>query len=151
MLQLYSLISKKLMAQVKDLPHQGVIRANDQHYLYADIDDRFIHNTFPWLAVDNAVKPDYFTEATSFIGAHISLIYPEEGVVLNQQWLGLSLTFQIEGLFYADIADKRYYTLKVDSTELENIRAQHGLGRKLLLKGYKVPPHITIACRSLTD
>ncbi len=86
-----------------------------------------------------------FNEEKNYIGAHISIIYPEERVSINPEEIDNLFSFEIDGLFKAYLQGKKYYVLKVISQDLVKFRLKYGLSHKLLFKGCFIDPHITIA------
>lgn len=113
-------------------------------YMYVDIDDQYIHKLFPLIHVDGICKPNYFTAKTNYMGAHISVIYPEENVFIQNDFVGSTLDFEIVGAFTAQIYNRQYFMLTISAPMITQIRESHGLIAKLTFKGYPVDPHITI-------
>jgi len=89
--------------------------------------------------------PDYFGEGS--VGAHITVIYPEEGKEVNQDNLGEEHDFLIKALAAAEIGQKTYYVLFVDSPTLLQLRRKHNLPDLLRFKGYSIEFHITIGVK----
>ena len=110
---------------------------------YLDIDDAYIHELFPLLQEPQAQKPDYFGEGS--IGAHITVTYPEEGVIIRKEDLGKEYSFTVSGVTTAELGLKKYYVLQVQSPELQALRQRYGLPDKLQFAKKKVDFHITIA------
>lgn len=130
---------------IQNLPQTGIVKTTANGFAYLDIDDRFIHRVYPLLDYPRLIKPDYFSDSSNYIGAHISIVYPEENVNILPREENKSIGFTITGLFMADILDKRYYAFKVHAPELLALRRSYRLSKKLQLKGYLLDPHITIA------
>src|SRR6185312_15055711 len=120
-------------------------------YSYLDIDDDYIHKIYPLIADKGAVKPDYFSKKTNFMGAHISITYPEENVNIPDHEAGKIINFETEKLFTAILLDKRYYALKIKAPDLLELRKKYSLTNKLKLKNYWVEPHITIAVQKIKE
>lgn len=137
--------SSKISTAVGNLPHSGNIKIYPDGFSYLDIDNSFIHATYPLLDYSGIVKPNYFSAKHNQIGAHISITYPEENVTLDRREENRLITFSVVGLFAADLGNKRYFALKVDAPDLIQLRHHYGLGDKLQLKGYLLELHITIA------
>lgn len=132
--------NEKLIEAAKLLPSHGNIKLSPGKLLYLDIDDRFIHDLHPLIDQQNVKKPDYFSMG---IGAHISIIYPNEenqlSFIENQ-----SFEFKIGHFFKARTYFSTYFVLTVFSPELIKIRYAHDLEKRLNLNGFIVPMHITI-------
>lgn len=141
----------QLQQQVSELPNFGTVEILANGFAYLDIDDAFIHQIYPLVNNQQATKPDYFDEKAHFIGAHISITYPEEGIRIPATEVGKLIPFKIEGLFTANILAKKYYALKVNAPELLELRLKYGLSKRLLLHGFWVDLHITVAVQGLDD
>lgn len=92
-------------------------------------------------------KPDYFTKNN--IGAHISMIYPEEYEEVKGENLDQLHYFKVLGLFTAELDSKRYYVLGIEAPTLLNLRKSYGLSSKLCIKGYWVDLHMAIGVQPL--
>lgn len=141
-LSMSTLSVPKLLHTVAQLPTTGHLKMNSLGLTYLDIDDDYIHTLFPLIRDGYAMKPEYFGEA--LVGAHISVIYPEEDIVCHREELNKSHHFAITGLFSAVLEGKKYYALKVKSPTLVSVRRRHGLPDKLFFKNHWVDLHITI-------
>ena len=131
------------------LPTKGFVKQATNGFLYLDIDDDYIHNVFPLLKQIDIQKPDYFSATTDFIGAHISIIYPDELAKIASNFVGGQYSFNVVDLFSADFLNTRYFALKVQAPELLAIRERYGLPPQLQIYDYYVDFHITIAKKSL--
>ncbi len=60
-----------LIKSLGSLPHDGEVKNTSSGYIYADIDNEFIHRAFPLICIKDIQKPNYFNEDTNHIGAHI--------------------------------------------------------------------------------
>lgn len=133
------------------LSRQGQLAISTQRYSYLDIADDYIHQLFPILEKHchnlDIKKPDYFKKYT--MGAHITVIYPEEKRVLTQQELGQTHAFQIKGLFSGILGKREYYVLTVDAPSLRRLRYNHVLPDMLLFKEHLIDFHITLAVRDI--
>lgn len=138
-----------LLEKAKTLDPSGILMRIDPNYTYLKIDDAWIHELFPCLMETSTIKPKYFDNPK--LGAHISVIYPEEKTILDKEALLIKHPFQIIDLAKAFLASKEYIIIKIDSSSLRTLRKKHGLNDKhLLFKGYYVPFHITIAIKKDT-
>lgn len=134
------IINEPLITLAKQLPNEGKLTLSNDQLLYLDIDDRFIHELYQLIAEDNINKPDYFTIG---IGAHISIIYPNE-LTAPRYELQKKYRFHIDSLFRAETHQAIYYALTIHSPELMQIRYDNNLASKLNLNGYIVDMHSTI-------
>ena len=117
-------------------------------YCYLNIDDRYIHEIHPMLAKYGCVeKPDYFG-ASKNIGAHISIIYPEEMVRTLPSCVGQKHDFSICGLIRAQYGVKEYFVLSVKSPSLASFRQLHYLSPRPIWKKQQVMFHITIGVKN---
>jgi hypothetical protein len=132
----------ELMRAAKQLQCYGKLARSDNNLIYLDVDDAYIHQLFPFLKKEQIKKPDYFKEGS--VGAHISVIYPEEPAVIMDKYLGKEYHFKIKELVTAEIHSKNYHVLLVDSPMLEQLRNNHDLPSKLNFKNYFIDFHITI-------
>lgn len=90
-------------------------------------------------------KPDYFGEKS--VGAHITVVYPEENKIINNRDLDQEHSFIIKDIVTAELGAKIYYILLVDSPSLLKLRRRYNLSDKLSFKGYSIGFHITIGVR----
>lgn len=148
-MDIYPLTLNDLEKCIKPLSKRGQIKIKPNGFSYLDIDDRFIHDVFPLIKEPNIRKPDYFGDKADNMGAHISIVYPEENIKLPNNEENKSISFEVQGLYIADVAQKRHYALRVNSPELIKLRLNYGLPEKLKLYGYWVYPHITIAVKNI--
>lgn len=124
------------------LKSTGKLKESFGGLAYLDVDDAYIHKLFPLLHVDQAQKPDYFGQTS--IGAHITVTYPQEGVIINKEDIGQEHTFKILGVFVAEVGLNKYYVLRVEAPSLIALRHRYGLPDKLQFADYLVDFHITI-------
>lgn len=112
-------------------------------YCYLNIDDDYIHQIYPLLSsYGNIKKPDYF-DALIGVGAHISVIYPDEGITR------FNLDSMIHGFSVIQFAKVRfqletYYVLIVDAPSLQQVRRKHQLAPKPTFKKQNILFHITL-------
>jgi hypothetical protein len=130
----------ELIEKTKTLPKQGALKISDERLVYLDIDDNYIHQLFPLIGYIGVRKPDYFSMG---IGAHISVIYPNEHEAHIHETDSF-YQFEVINLFKAQTEDAMYFALKVKSPELLKLRSQYQLAPQLNLNGYSVDLHITI-------
>lgn len=141
-----------------ELPEQSVIEiaaslntegAMQQRgdYCYLNIDDRFIHQLYPLLAhYERIEKPDYFTEPNP-IGAHISVIYPEEMVRALPSQMDEKHLFSVSGLIKAQYGTKDYFMLSVIAPSLSAFRQLQYLAPRPIWKRQEIMFHITVGIR----
>lgn len=131
------------------LPMAGRLKLLGGNYLYLDVSDEYIHTLFPRLAAVISAPismPDYFTAEKNNIGAHVSVIYPEEKVMQhNVDHTDKDYSFEVCGLFSQKIHHKIYYALHIQAPELLNIRQQYHLPDQLNFRGYNIGFHMTLA------
>lgn len=132
----------KLFDTVAQLPTIGQLKMNSLGLTYLDIDDNYIHSVFPLIQDPTATKPEYFGE--DLVGAHISVIYPEEEIICHKEDLNKEHHFAITGLFSAVLEGNKYYALKIKSPSLISVRRRHGLTDKLFFKNNWIDLHITV-------
>jgi hypothetical protein len=132
----------KLMEHVDNLPKIGKIAYTQRRLLYLDVSDEYIYRLFPLIQDKNATIPDYF--AGDGIGAHISVIYPEESQALYKEEIGKEYQFTITGAARTIINHKHYFLVTASSPGLLAIRHKYHLSDQLSLKGFLIDFHITI-------
>ena len=135
----------KLMSAALGLQSVGKIAVSDNNLIYLDIDDEYIHRLFPLLQNKEIKKPDYFGDRSA--GAHITVIYPEENKIINNEDLNQEHDFIIEDVVAAEIGLKTYYILLVESRSLLQLRTKYNLPELLQFKGYSIGFHITVGVR----
>ena len=108
--------------------------------VYLKIDDAFIHELHPLIGnIGTFIMPDHQ------IGAHISIMYPEESIHVSSYDLNKTHDFVINAIADAILEDKRYIVLIVSSSSLSNLRTRYFLDERPCYKGVSVEFHITIA------
>ncbi len=131
-----------LLSAARHLAAKGRLAISDNKLVFLDIDDDYIHQLFPTLKQPSLLKPNYFGEKS--IGAHITVIYPEEQVIINKDELNQEHFFSIKELVTAEIGKKLYYVLLVEAPTLLKIRKKYNLPELLSFRGYSIGFHITI-------
>jgi len=126
-------------------PCKGKLDKSKNNLVYLNIDDAFIHELFPLLPGQEIKKPDYFAEGS--VGAHISVVYPEEKKEITPLDLAQEHHFSINELITAKIGPKTYYALLIESPSLLQLRKRYGLPELLCFKGYSIGFHITIGTK----
>lgn len=125
----------------------GTIKESASGLSYLKITDGFIHQLYPLIQQSNVNAPNYFDDHDA-IGAHISVIYPEEQVRLRNEYLGREISFHLNRFYMARLCEKQYFVLGVSAPDLINLRQDHGLGAKLYFKNHWIDLHITIGTRA---
>lgn len=137
----------ELLAAANNLPLFGILKISANTLCYLKIDDNYIRQLFFLLKKkipNKTIKmPDYFGKEK--IGAHISVIYPEEKINVSMSDVGQTHHFNIMDLMAAKIHNKEYYALRIQSNSLQMLRAKYFLPSMLNFKGYLINLHITIA------
>jgi hypothetical protein len=137
------LLKKPTITQLAaTLLSKGKVAVSSNNLTYLDIDDAFVHATFPLLQNKEIFKPNYFNPGSA--GAHITIIYPEEGVKVDKNELGNEYQFKMKELVAVDINNKKYFVLLIDSPKLLQLRRKYSLPDNLCFKGYEIGFHITI-------
>lgn len=135
-----------LLRAARFLDAFGKLKISKNKLLYLDIDDAYIISLFPMLCDQKITMPDYFNDS---VGAHVSVVYPEESPILDQQDFGKEYHFKITELARAELNKKIYYVLLVDSPMLGQLRMKYGLSETLYFKKYAIGFHITIGVQSI--
>lgn len=122
------------------LPKEGKLIQQPDGFAFIKVDDAYINELFPKLkAGEGFKKPPYFRRKDA-PGAHISVIYENEKVKLQE--VGQNFRFTLRDVI--TVHPKKgvsYIILRVDAPELEKLRERYGLTPKL--KGHEF--HISIA------
>lgn len=140
------LVCDQALHRATALSQEGLI-VQEQDYCYLKIDDNYVHDIHPLLGLfGNVEKPNYFTPPHN-VGAHISIIYPEERIRLSSENVGQRHAFSISGLIKAQYGMKAYFALAVTSPSLALFRQKHYLQPKPTFKGQQIVFHITIGVR----
>ena len=136
------LTAPRLINAAAQLPLQGKLSISTNNLVYLDIENDYIHHLYPLLGLPQVVLPNYFNQ--DGIGAHISVIYPEELHSVSIQELGNTYQFSVKELVSAQFEHKTYYVLLVKSAALLQLRQCYHFTDYLNFKGYKIDLHITI-------
>jgi len=134
------------MHQAIQLAPIGFIANARDNLTYLNIDDDYIHALFPFLANKQVCLPDYFSK--DLIGAHISVIYPEENTTIIQSDLGQIHYFTIKEIYTTELDLKQYYLLLIESPCLVAFRKKYDLASKPCFKNHVIEFHITIEVSS---
>lgn len=124
------------------LSSQGNTELTENNLFCLKIEDNFIHQLFPLIQDNHVKKPNYFGERS--IGAHITIIYPEENKKIDKNDIKKEHSFFVKDFVTAEIGEKIYYVLLIDSPSLLKLRKKYHLPDLLSFKGYSIPFHITI-------
>ncbi|WBV65335.1 hypothetical protein PGH44_12590 [Legionella pneumophila] len=82
-----------LLNKAMQLKSIGKVALSQNQLTYLKIHDEWIHELFPLLQNEQIRKPDYFGNES--IGAHISIIYPEENTTINPKELIKSIALKL--------------------------------------------------------
>ena len=134
-----------LMSAVSGLSLNAKLAISKNNLVYLDIDDAYVHQLFPLLENKQIKKPDYFGKGS--VGAHITVIYPEENKQIKKNDLDKPHDFILKEIVSAQIGLKTYYVLLVESPSLLQLRRQYNLSDTLCFKGYSIGFHITIGVK----
>lgn len=113
------------------LPIAGVLKKNEQDFLYLDVDNGYISSLLPFFNDQSIDTPPFFQGSFSE-GAHLSICAPyEQKTKFSSLPLGDAFCFDITGCFKAallyDSENKYVWYLTVESKELQNLRTSLGL------------------------
>ncbi len=126
------------------LPKTGYLEASSG-YTYLNIDNDYIYKLYEILIHNTQnteiKKPPYFDKYS--MGAHITVIYPEEKILANAEDIGQKHNFKITGIFSAIANVKKYYALKIEAPTLLQLRREYHLPDKLNFKNHWIDFHIT--------
>ncbi len=131
-----------IMDAAKHLPTKGSTQISNNNLFYLNIDDAYIHKLFPLIKKAEVKKPDYFGKKSA--GAHITIIYPEESKKIKTEDLANEHHFFIKNMVIAEIGQKKYYALMIESPSLLQLRKKYQLPDLLFFKGYFIGFHVTI-------
>ena len=141
------LSDEPLLRLAKTLDATGVIHQEDD-YCYLKVNDAYILMLHPLLSKYGAIsKPPYF-EPPNDIGAHVSVIYPEEQVTVWHENQGQQHRFTVCGLVKAQYGAKEYFVLSVRAPSLAAFRERLELCSRPIFKGQEIVFHITIGIRA---
>jgi hypothetical protein len=140
--------SPEILKHASGLSPSGKIAVTTNNLTYLKIDDNYIHELYPLLTNTNIQKPNYFNPGSE--GAHITVIYPEENKTITTQDLNQDHHFIINNIATAEINNKKYYVLLVESPSLIELRHRYQLPGLLSFRGYAIGFHITFGFETAT-
>ena len=132
----------RIIQAARRLTANGVTQLTKNNLFCLDVDDAYVHQLFPLLKDGTIQKPDYF--GAQSIGAHITIIYPEEQKKIQEKDLQKEHHFSVKEIVTAEIGPKIYYVLLVDSPSLLQLRHKYGLPDILSFEGCSIGFHITV-------
>lgn len=124
----------------------GTLHRTHDGFVYLNVSNDIINGFFRGLDEEGVVQPPYREPKYNGIGAHISVMDPEEMEGRTLSELGKKFKYQVSGIFTVDPQRgkmQRIWALEVQSPELEELRRRYGLPPKL--RGHDF--HITFAVR----
>lgn len=128
---------------IAQLPCVGVLRENEEGFVYIDIDDRFIHDLVRFIESEGFEAPPYFGPGR--IGAHISVICKDEEKYGPIEECGQIFSFTpvacqvVHPPHWTGVEE--VYLIEVDVPGLDLIREKYGLPQK------EFPFHIAIGVK----
>ncbi len=140
-----SLKLPKIIENAQRLSSTGSTQKTENNLFCLNIDDTYIHQLYPLLEDERIKKPDYFGEKS--VGAHITIIYPEESKNINAHDLQQEHSFFVKDIVTTEIGQKTYYVLLVEAPSLLRLRKKYNLPDLLSFKGYSIGFHITIGLK----
>lgn len=141
-LYLTKLDNPLLVSEASKFTPRGYLAVTPENLTYLNITDDYIHQLFPLLKDTGIQKPGYFN--LHGVGAHVSVIYPEENTSIRQGDLGQEHEFEIQGAYEAILGGKKYNVITVASPSLTTLRRRYDLPKMLCFKGHLIDFHITI-------
>jgi len=138
----------ELLKTAMELPKTGYLEGSS-NYTYLKISDAYIHQLFPFVQNKKTSKPDYFNKYS--MGAHITIIYPEENRIIHLEELNKEHCFKVISAFSTIIGTKRYYALKVEAASLLQLRRKYLLPDNLAFKNHWIDFHITFAVSKIIN
>lgn len=117
------------------LPHCGVLKKT-KNFIYVDITDAYIHQLLPLIEQDEFTIPPYFGHS-GLVGAHISVIYPDEVIQYSIKEIEESETPIEFSLVNCQIVHplsmrgiESVYLITLKAPKLDQIRKKYGLPEK---------------------
>src|SRR5204863_9356889 len=86
----------KVMDVARGLWEKGNTLITANHLFCLNVHDDYIHQVFPLLKNESVKKPNYFGQQS--IGAHITIIYPEESKTIDRNDLEQEHDFFVKDL-----------------------------------------------------
>ncbi|HSX11384.1 MAG TPA: hypothetical protein VLF94_06700 [Chlamydiales bacterium] len=109
---------------------------NSSGFVYVDVDDGYIHELIPFIQEEGFEEPPYFGRS-DLVGAHITVIYPEEMKKYNIQSIkecGTSIQFTPRACQVVHPPRQKetdgVYFIVVDAPQLDDLRKQYGLPKR---------------------
>jgi hypothetical protein len=105
-------------------------------FTYVDLDDEYIHKLVTFIRDDGFEEPPYFGRP-DLIGAHITVVYPEEVIqygIGSIEECGTTIEFTLKGCEIV-VPPKwktvsEVYFVAVDAPALDEIRRKYGLSKR---------------------
>ncbi len=115
----------------ENLPQCGVLR-NTNGFVHLDVDDHYIYDLVPLIREEGFESPPYFGKE-GLVGAHISVIFPDELKDVEIEECGKEFSFQLLNCITV-IPEQfkglvEFYFLIVEAPELNDLREKYGLAR----------------------
>lgn len=132
-----------------NLPNCGTLKA-ENGFVYVDVDDKYVHDLIQFIEKSGFQKPPYFGES-DLVGAHITVIYPDEMKKYNLDQISESgTTIHFDPIECKLLTPPNWkeidqvYCILINSPQLDVIREKYGLPTR----EYKF--HITIGVKPVT-
>ena len=115
---------------IAQFPYCGVLKEDDNGFVYLDVDDDYIHELIHFIDSEGFEEPPYFGKP-ELVGAHISVIYAADAREMNIEECGRVFHFTpleckiVQPPNWSDI--ESVYLIEVDGPELDLLRAKYGL------------------------
>lgn len=139
--------SEEMLAFSREkLASSGILK-NEGGFVFVDVDDNYIHELIKFIEKEGFVKPPYFGDC--LVGAHITVIYPEEMTEQPIEEIGQTIHFtlrecqvirphKMEGI-------EEVYFIVVEAPELDVLRQKYHLPRR------QYDFHITVGVKPSTQ
>lgn len=131
-----------------NLPNSGTLKAGNG-FIYVDVDDKYVHDLIQFIEKSGFQKPPYF-EDSNLVGAHITVVYPDEMKKYNLDQISESgTTIHFDPVECKLITPPNWkeidkvYCIVVNSPQLDEIREKYGLP----IREYRF--HITIGVKPI--
>lgn len=137
--------NEPLLQKAEKLSNTGIIVQQDA-YSFLKVEDAYIHELYALLNDPTVQKPDCFSLPKA-AGAHISIIYNEENILLSANDINTQHNFSVKNFSHVKLGAKEYFVLFISAPSLNQLRLKYGLPEKPRYKNIPIDFHITIAVR----
>lgn len=132
------------------LEFSGKLKETKDGFVYVDVSDKFIKDLFDIIQPEGASLPPYKNKDYGSVGGHISVMYADEikdNEIDEVKEVGQEIEYELGEFFSVEPEGwdemERVWFLSVKSPQLEMIRENYGLSKKLNNHEF----HITFAIK----